>query len=241
LGTALDTGAACTGATGHDAREISRDSPPADAGRREAAAGRLRRAVGAGPRLDAPLRDTDRQAHPQRRSEGAPQMSSAYGMREIILDTETTGLDPLKGDRLVEIGCVELINHLPTGRTWHTFINPQREVPLEAFEVHGLSTDFLADKPLFQEVCDPFLEFIGDAPLIIHNGVFDMGFLNAELRRLSRPALPMERLVCTLEMARKKFSGGQNSLDALCRRFGIDLSVRTKHGALVDCELLAEV
>lgn len=168
-------------------------------------------------------------------------MSSAYGMREIILDTETTGLDPLKGDRLVEIGCVELINHLPTGRTWHTFINPQREVPLEAFEVHGLSTDFLADKPLFQEVCDPFLEFIGDAPLIIHNGVFDMGFLNAELRRLSRPALPMERLVCTLEMARKKFSGGQNSLDALCRRFGIDLSVRTKHGALVDCELLAEV
>lgn len=162
-------------------------------------------------------------------------------MREIVLDTETTGLDPLMGHRLVEIGCVELVNHLPTGRHWHTFINPQRDMPTEAFEVHGLSEEFLSDKPLFEAVCDPFLEFIGDAPLIIHNGAFDMGFLNAELQRCKRLTLPMERLVCTLELARKKFSGGSNSLDALCRRFGIDLSVRTKHGAIVDCELLAEV
>lgn len=162
-------------------------------------------------------------------------------MREIVLDTETTGLDPLHGHRLVEIGCVELVNHLPTGRNWHTFINPQRDMPYEAFDVHGLSEDFLADKPLFEAICDDFLEFIADAPLIIHNGAFDMGFLNAELRRCNRAGLPMERLVCTLEMARKKFANGQNSLDALCRRFGIDLSVRTKHGAIVDCELLAEV
>ncbi|MET4698704.1 DNA polymerase-3 subunit epsilon [Constrictibacter sp. MBR-5] len=162
-------------------------------------------------------------------------------MREIVLDTETTGLDPLMGHRLVEIGCVELVNHLPTGRHWHTFINPQRDMPNEAYEVHGLSEHFLSDKPLFEAICDEFLAFIGDAPLIIHNGAFDMGFLNAELQRCKRLALPMERLVCTLELARKRFSGGSNSLDSLCRRFGIDLSVRTKHGAIVDCELLAEV
>ncbi|MFN4089400.1 MAG: DNA polymerase III subunit epsilon [Alphaproteobacteria bacterium] len=162
-------------------------------------------------------------------------------MREIVLDTETTGLDPLMGHRLVEIGCVELLNHLPTGRHWHAFINPERDMPYEAFEVHGLSADFLADKPLFSAICGGFLDFIGDAPLIIHNGAFDMGFLNAELRRCGRPELPMERLVCTLELARKRFSGAQNSLDALCRRFSIDLSARTKHGAIVDCEQLAEV
>src|SRR3546814_1107619 len=128
-------------------------------------------------------------------------------MREIVLDTETTGLDPLTGHRLVEIGCVELVNHLPTGRHWHTFINPQRDMPHEAYEVHGLSEDFLSDKPLFEAICDEFLDFIGRAPLIIHNAAFDMGFLNAELRRCSRAVLPMARLLCTRQLARQKFSG----------------------------------
>lgn len=162
-------------------------------------------------------------------------------MREIVLDTETTGLDPAFGHRIVEIGCVELYNHVPTQRTYHCYLNPDRDMPEEAFRVHGLSADFLADKPRFTEVCDDFLEFIGEAPLIIHNGAFDMKFLNAEFGLLKRPLLPMERLICTLELSRKRFAGASNSLDALCRRFDIDLSGRDKHGALIDCFLLADV
>lgn len=162
-------------------------------------------------------------------------------MREIVLDTETTGLDPAFGHRVVEIGCVELHNHVPTQRTFHCYINPDRDMPEEAFRVHGLSADFLADQPRFGEICDDFLEFIEDAPLIIHNGAFDMKFLNAELQLLRRALLPMERLVCTLEMSRRRFAGASNSLDALCRRFNIDLSGRDKHGALIDCFLLADV
>lgn len=162
-------------------------------------------------------------------------------MREIVLDTETTGLDPAFGHRIVEIGCVELYNHVPTQRTFHCYVNPERDMPEEAFRVHGLSADFLADKPRFADICDDFLEFIGDAPLVIHNGAFDMKFLNAEFGLLKRPPLPMERLICTLELSRKRFAGASNSLDALCRRFDIDLSGRDKHGALIDCFLLADV
>jgi len=162
-------------------------------------------------------------------------------VREIVLDTETTGLDPAFGHRIVEIGCVELYNHVPTQRTFHCYVNPERDMPEEAFRVHGLSADFLADKPRFADICDDFLEFIGDAPLVIHNGAFDMKFLNAEFGLLKRPPLPMERLICTLELSRKRFAGASNSLDALCRRFDIDLSGRDKHGALIDCFLLADV
>lgn len=162
-------------------------------------------------------------------------------MREIILDTETTGLDPKKGDRLIEIGCVEIFNRIPTGREYHCFINPEREVPAEAQKIHGLSTDFLKDKPLFQKVVREFLGFIGDDTLVIHNAQFDIGFLNAELAREKLPVLEMSRVVDTLAMARRKFPAGPNNLDALCKRFGIDNSKRTKHGALVDSLLLAEV
>lgn len=163
-------------------------------------------------------------------------------MREIVLDTETTGFDPDKGDRLVEIGAVELINHLPTGRTFHKYINPQREVPDDAVAVHGLTGDFLKDKPLFSEISSEFVDFIkDDAKLIIHNASFDMKFLNAELSRCGRPVLPWSRALDTLTIAREKFPGAQNSLDALCRRFGIDNSMRTLHGALLDSEILAEV
>ncbi|MGP9813057.1 DNA polymerase III subunit epsilon [Rhodopseudomonas sp. NSM] len=162
-------------------------------------------------------------------------------MREIVLDTETTGLDPLRGDRLVEIGCVEIYNRMPTGQTFHRYINPERDVPAEAFAVHGLSSEFLADKPLFAQVVDEFLEFIGDDPLVIHNASFDAGFLNAELARLSRGAIPRERLVDTLLLARRKHPGVSNRLDDLCSRYAIDNSRRTKHGALLDAELLAEV
>jgi len=162
-------------------------------------------------------------------------------MREIVLDTETTGFDPLSGHRLAEIGCVELFNHLPTGRVYHQYINPERDMPEEAFKVHGLSNEFLADKPVFAEVADAFLEFIGDSTLVIHNAEFDMKFLNAELARLGRPTLPMSRSIDTVAMARKKFPGAQANLDALCRRFEIDNSSRTFHGALLDSELLAEV
>lgn len=163
-------------------------------------------------------------------------------MREIVLDTETTGLDPAQGHRLVEVGCVELINRIPTGQGFHYYINPERDVPKEAFAVHGLSAEFLADKPLFAEVADAFLEFIGeDAPLVIHNASFDHGFLNAELARLKKPAIARERLVDTLLLARRKHPGGPNKLDDLCARYGIDNSQRTKHGALLDAELLAEV
>jgi DNA polymerase-3 subunit epsilon len=162
-------------------------------------------------------------------------------MREIVLDTETTGLDPLRGDRLVEIGCVEIFNRMPTGQTFHRYINPQREMPKEAFEVHGLSTEFLADKPLFSAVADEFLAFVNDAPLVIHNASFDIGFINAELEKISRPPIPRERLVDTLLLARRKHPGVSNRLDDLCSRYAIDNSRRTKHGALLDAELLAEV
>ena len=162
-------------------------------------------------------------------------------MREIVLDTETTGLDPLRGDRLVEIGCVEMINHMPTGQTFHVYLNPERDMPQEAFAVHGLSAEFLADKPLFAAVIDEFLAFIGDAPLVIHNASFDIGFINAELDRASRVAIPRDRLVDTLTLARRKHPGVSNRLDDLCSRYAIDNSRRTKHGALLDAELLAEV
>jgi DNA polymerase-3 subunit epsilon len=162
-------------------------------------------------------------------------------MREIVLDTETTGFDPDSGDRIVEIGAVELFNHVATGRTYHQYINPERDMPQEAFEVHGLSIDFLSDKPRFAEIGYAFLEFIGDARLVIHNAAFDMRFLNAELKWINAPQLPFDRAIDTLEIARKKFPGSPASLDALCRRFNIDNSARTLHGALLDSEILAEV
>ncbi|MBL6957415.1 MAG: DNA polymerase III subunit epsilon [Rhodospirillales bacterium] len=162
-------------------------------------------------------------------------------MREIALDTETTGLDPASGHRVVEIGCVEMVNHMPTGNNKQWYVNPERDMPEEAFAVHGLSEEFLSDKPLFAAIADDFVDFIGDATLIIHNAEFDMKFLNAELDRLGKPALPMEQTVDTVRMARQKFPGAQANLDALCRRFGIDNSGRDLHGALLDARLLAEV
>jgi DNA polymerase III subunit epsilon len=162
-------------------------------------------------------------------------------MREIVLDTETTGLDPLRGDRLVEIGCVEIFNRMPTGQSYHVYINPERDMPAEAFAVHGLSSEFLSTKPLFVEIVEEFLAFIGDAPLVIHNASFDIGFINAELDRVKRSAIPRERLVDTLLLARRKHPGVSNRLDDLCSRYAIDNSHRTKHGALLDAELLAEV
>jgi DNA polymerase-3 subunit epsilon len=162
-------------------------------------------------------------------------------MREIILDTETTGLDPLRGDRLVEIGGIELVNHFPTGRTYHVYINPERDMPEEAFRVHGLSAEFLSDKPRFAELVDEFWSFIDGAKLVIHNASFDMGFINAELKRVGRSPFPGDLVVDTLSMARRRFPGAAASLDALCSRFGIDNSRRTKHGALLDAELLADV
>lgn len=162
-------------------------------------------------------------------------------MREIVLDTETTGFDPETGDRIVEIGAVELFNHVPTGNTYHQYINPERAMPQEAFEVHGLGDDFLRDKPLFAEIAQAFLGFVRDAKLVIHNASFDMKFLNAELGWLKLPQLPMDQAIDTLMIARKKFPGSPASLDALCRRFNIDNSARTLHGALLDSEILAEV
>ena len=162
-------------------------------------------------------------------------------MREIVLDTETTGLDPNSGHRIVEIGCVEMIDYSITGNYLHEYLNPERDMPDEAFRVHGLSNDFLADKPLFAAVADKFLDFIGDATLVIHNAEFDMKFINAELAKLGRPPIPMDRTRDTVAMARRKFPGAQANLDALCNRFGIDNGARTKHGALLDSELLAEV
>jgi len=162
-------------------------------------------------------------------------------MREIILDTETTGLDPKSGDRLIEVGCVELLNRIPTGRDFHRYINPERDVPAEAFAVHGLSGTFLQDKPLFAHVAEEFLSFIGEDTLVIHNANFDVGFLNAELVRISLPAITMDRVTCTLQLARRRHPAGPNSLDALCKRYGIDNLKRTKHGALMDSLLLAEV
>lgn len=163
-------------------------------------------------------------------------------MREIVLDTETTGFDAEGADRIVEIGALELLNHLPTGRTFHVYINPERPMPTEAFEVHGLGDDFLRDKPRFAQVAQDFMQFIGsDSRLVIHNATFDMRFLNAELRRCGLPALPMARALDTLELAKRRFPGSPASLDALCRRFGVDNGSRELHGALLDSELLAEV
>jgi DNA polymerase-3 subunit epsilon len=162
-------------------------------------------------------------------------------MREIVLDTETTGFEPDQGDRIVEIGAVELYNHVPTGRTYHQYINPERAMPQEAFQVHGLGDDFLRDKPVFALVAQAFLDFIGDAKLVIHNASFDMKFINAELSWLKMAAIPFDQAIDTLAIARRKFPGSPASLDALCRRFGIDNSTRTLHGALLDSEILAEV
>ena len=162
-------------------------------------------------------------------------------MREVVLDTETTGLNPSIGDRIVEIGCVELVNHVATGKSFHQYVNPQRPMPDEAFRVHGLSDEFLADQPVMSDVMADFIEFIGDAPLIIHNADFDMRFINAELNLLGQPQLQMGRAVDTVRLAREKFPGAPASLDALCKRFGIDNSSRSLHGALLDAQLLAEV
>jgi DNA polymerase III subunit epsilon len=162
-------------------------------------------------------------------------------MREIVLDTETTGLEPAQGHRLVELGCIELLNRIPTGATFHSYLNPEREMPAEAFAIHGLSSKFLSDKPRFAEVADEFLAFIGDAPLVIHNAGFDHAFLCAELKRVERALIARERLVDTLLLARRKHPAGPNRLDDLCARYGIDNSRRTKHGALLDAEILAEV
>lgn len=162
-------------------------------------------------------------------------------MREIILDTETTGLDPKKGDRLIEIGCIEIFNRRPTGREYHTFINPARDVPAEAQAIHGITTESLIDKPLFAKVAKEFLEFIGEDQLVIHNATFDIGFLNFELGLIGLGAIAMDRVVDTLALARRRHPAGPNNLDALCKRYGIDLSKRTKHGAVIDCQLLAEV
>ena len=162
-------------------------------------------------------------------------------MREIVLDTETTGFDAVGGDRLVEIGCIELMNHVPTGKTFWKYLNPERDMPTAAFQVHGLSAEFLSDKPRFAEVADQLLEFIGDAPVIAHNAEFDMKFINVELERHGKPTIPLERAVDTVAMARKKFPGAPASLDALCKRFNIDNSSRSLHGALLDAQLLADV
>lgn len=162
-------------------------------------------------------------------------------MREIVLDTETTGLDPSAGHRLVEIGCIELFNLIPTGMTFHTYLDPQRDVPEPAFRIHGLSAEFLAGKPQFADIIDDFLTFLGEARLVIHNAEFDMRFLDAELARAGRPPLGMDRVVDTLVIARRKYPGSPNSLDALCNRYRIDHSRRTTHGALLDAGILAEV
>ena len=162
-------------------------------------------------------------------------------MREIVLDTETTGINPRDGHRIIEIGALELMHHLPTGKNLHIYINPERDIDDGAIAVHGLTNAFLSDKPLFAEIVDKFLSFIGDAPLVIHNASFDMDFINSELEKIQYPSLPMDRAIDTLAMARKKFPGAQANLDALCRRFAIDNSHRDLHGALVDADLLAGV
>jgi DNA polymerase III subunit epsilon len=162
-------------------------------------------------------------------------------MREIVIDTETTGLDPFQGHRVVEIGCIELVNRIPSGQHFHRYLNPERDVPAEAFAVHGLSVEFLKDKPPFAEIADELAAFIGDAPLVAHNAMFDLSFLNAELERAGKMLVARERLVDTLLLARRKHPAGPNRLDDLCARYGIDNSRRTKHGALLDAEILAEV
>jgi DNA polymerase-3 subunit epsilon len=162
-------------------------------------------------------------------------------IREIVFDTETTGLSPQGGDRIVEIGCVELINHIPSGNTFHVYINPERDMPDAAFRVHGLSTEFLSDKPVFAMIAEGFVDFVGDARLVAHNAAFDVAFLNHELGLMGLPSLAEDRIVDTLALARRKHPFGPNSLDALCQRYGIDNSRRTRHGALLDSEILAEV
>ncbi|RYD63978.1 MAG: DNA polymerase III subunit epsilon [Sphingomonadales bacterium] len=162
-------------------------------------------------------------------------------MREIVFDTETTGLSYSAGHRLVEIGCVELINRVPTGRHFHRYVNPDRDMPVEAFAVHGLSEAFLADKPRFHEICDELIEFLGDCPLIAHNAMFDLGFMNGELKACGRAILTVDRVVDTLQIARTKHPGAKHTLDALCVRYGVDLSARELHGALLDAQLLAQV
>jgi len=162
-------------------------------------------------------------------------------LREIVLDTETTGTEHATGDRVIEIGCVELLNHIPTGRTYHVYVNPRRPVSAGALAVHGLSDEFLSDKPVFAAIADEFAAFIADARLVIHNAAFDVGFLNAEFARTGHKAIAMADVVDTLSMARRKHPGAANNLDALCSRYGIDNSKRTKHGALLDAEILAEV
>lgn len=162
-------------------------------------------------------------------------------MREIVLDTETTGLDPTDGHRIIEIGCVELMDHLPTGRNYQVYLNPERLIPIEAQRVHGITDEFLADKPFFHAIADELMEFLGDAPLVIHNAGFDLKFLNAEFQRLTRAPIPYARAIDTIEIAKSKIPGARYSLDELCKRFSIDLSSRTKHGALLDAELTARV
>jgi DNA polymerase III subunit epsilon len=162
-------------------------------------------------------------------------------MREIVLDTETTGLDPNQGHRIIEIACLELETHIPTGKTFYTLVQPERDIPEEALRVHGLSAEKLAEAPLFAAISEDFLAFIGDAPLVIHNAEFDLKFLNAEFARLGQPALPPARGIDTIALAKRRFPGARYSLDELCRRFNIDLTVRAKHGALIDAQLLAQV
>jgi len=162
-------------------------------------------------------------------------------MREIVFDTETTGFEPSDGHRIVEIGCVELMDHFPTGRTLQFYLNPERDIPIESQKVHGLSAEFLADKPLFAHVADEFLEFLSDSPLVIHNASFDIKFINAELNRIGRRPIALARAIDTIEIAKRKVPGARYSLDELCKRFGVDLSARTKHGALLDAQLTAEI
>jgi DNA polymerase-3 subunit epsilon len=162
-------------------------------------------------------------------------------LREIVLDTETTGTEHANGDRIIEIGCVELLNHIPTGRTYHVYINPQRPVSAGALAVHGLTDEFLSDKPVFTAIVEEFVEFLGDGRLVIHNAAFDIGFINAEFARTGHQPIPLGDVVDTLSMARRKHPGAANNLDALCSRYGIDNSKRTRHGALLDAEILAEV
>src|SRR5262245_10583181 len=158
-------------------------------------------------------------------------------LRDIVFDTETTGLDATNGDRLIEIGCIEIVNRIPTGREFHRYLNPGREVHPDAVTIHGITDEFLRDNPRFADLVDELLAFVGDAPLVAHNGIFDLGFINAELERVSRPTVPANRIVDTLALARRRHPAGPNTLDALCRRYGVDLSQRTKHGALLDSML----
>jgi DNA polymerase-3 subunit epsilon len=161
--------------------------------------------------------------------------------RQVVLDTETTGLDPLLGDRVLEVAAIEIVNLMPTGRTWHRLIDPEREVPPESTRIHGFTTEMLRGKPKFVEILDELLAFLGDSPIVAHNAPFDFGFLDAELTRAGRPALDRARMVDSLELAKRRFPGLPNNLDALCRRFGIDNSMRTSHNALLDVQLLAQV